>query len=45
VWSAVLDLVCDRVAQTARRLQRIAGPPSRLVLIGGAAQQGIGGAN
>jgi sugar (pentulose or hexulose) kinase len=38
VWSAVLDLVCDRVANTARRLLRIAGPPSRLVLIGGAAR-------
>jgi sugar (pentulose or hexulose) kinase len=38
VWSAVLDLVCERVARTARRLQRIAGPPSRLVLIGGAAR-------
>jgi sugar (pentulose or hexulose) kinase len=38
VWSAVLDLVCERLAQTARRLERIAGPPSRLVLIGGAAR-------
>jgi sugar (pentulose or hexulose) kinase len=40
VWSAVLDLVCDRFADTARRLQRIAGPPTRLVLIGGAARSG-----
>jgi sugar (pentulose or hexulose) kinase len=38
VWSAVLDLVCDRVAETARRLEQIAGPPSRLVVIGGAAR-------
>jgi len=37
-WSAVLDLVCDRVADTGRRLQSLAGPPSRLVLIGGAAR-------
>jgi sugar (pentulose or hexulose) kinase len=40
VWSAVLDLVCARVADTARRLERIAGPPSRLVLTGGAARSG-----
>ena len=38
VWSAVLDLVCDRVQHTAARLQRLAGPPSRLILIGGAAR-------
>lgn len=38
VWSAVLDLVCDRFEAAARRLERLAGPPRRLVLIGGAAQ-------
>jgi sugar (pentulose or hexulose) kinase len=38
VWSAVLDLVCERVAQTAARLERLTGPPSRLILIGGAAR-------
>jgi sugar (pentulose or hexulose) kinase len=38
VWSAVLDLVCDRVEQTASRLERLAGQPSRLILIGGAAR-------
>lgn len=36
-WSAVLDLVCDRVEETASRLERLAGAPSRLLLIGGAA--------
>ncbi len=38
VWSAVLDLVCDRLKETAARLDALAGPPSRLILIGGAAR-------
>ena len=38
VWSAILDLVCDRVADAASRLQLLAGSPSRLLLIGGAAR-------
>jgi sugar (pentulose or hexulose) kinase len=38
VWSAVLDLVCDRVQGAALRLEGLAGRASRLVLIGGAAR-------
>ena len=38
VWSAVLDLVCERVAQAASRLERLAGRPARMILIGGAAR-------
>ena len=38
VWSAVLDMVCDRMESTAARLERLAGLPSRLILIGGAAR-------
>jgi sugar (pentulose or hexulose) kinase len=38
VWSAVLDLVCDSVNDAAVRLESIAGPAARLVLIGGAAR-------
>jgi xylulokinase len=37
VWSAVLDLVCQRAEETARRLERLAGRPSMAILIGGAA--------
>jgi L-fuculokinase len=37
-WSAVLDLVCDRVEDAAVRLESIAGRPTRLVLIGGSAR-------
>jgi xylulokinase len=38
VWSAALDLVCERMGKTARRLERLAGRPRRAVLIGGAAR-------
>jgi sugar (pentulose or hexulose) kinase len=38
VWSAVLDLVSERMAQAASRLERLAGRPSRLVLLGGQAR-------
>jgi sugar (pentulose or hexulose) kinase len=38
VWSAVLDLVCQRAEQTARRLERLAGRPKKALLIGGAAR-------
>ena len=38
VWSSVLDMVCDRMECTAARLERLAGLPSRLILIGGAAR-------
>ena len=38
VWSAVLDLVSERARRTATRLERRAGRPSRLILIGGAAR-------
>lgn len=38
VWSAVLDLVSERARRTATRLERLAGRPSRLILIGGAAR-------
>lgn len=37
VWSAILDLVCERVARAASRLERLAGGPARLILVGGAA--------
>ena len=37
VWNAALDIVCERVGQTARRLERLAGRPRKAVLIGGAA--------
>ncbi|HET6846621.1 MAG TPA: FGGY family carbohydrate kinase [Anaerolineales bacterium] len=38
VWSAVLDLVCDRVQGAADRLESLAGGASRLVVMGGAAR-------
>jgi xylulokinase len=37
VWSAVLDLVCERMRRTALRVERLAGQPTRAILIGGAA--------
>ena len=37
IWSALLDIVCRRTAKAARRLKRLAGPPARAILIGGAA--------
>jgi len=38
VWNAVLDLVCDRLEEAARRLEMLAGPHLRLLLMGGAAR-------
>ena len=38
VWSAVLDLVCERVQAAAERIESLAGRASRLLLGGGAAR-------